>query len=42
VHSEKRLTLVFEFMDLDLKKLIDLSAPMNGMDPYEIKVCLVF
>lgn len=29
IHSEKRLYLVFEFLDLDLKKLMDSSPGFN-------------
>ncbi|KHG04588.1 Cell division control 2 A [Gossypium arboreum] len=37
VHSEKRLYLVFEYLDLDLKKHMD-SCPEFGKDPRIIKV----
>ncbi|KAE8674597.1 Cell division control protein 2-like protein [Hibiscus syriacus] len=36
VHSEKRLYLVFEYLDLDLKKHMD-SCPEFGEDPRMIK-----
>jgi hypothetical protein len=38
VHSEKRLYLVFEYLDLDLKKYMD-STPEFSKDPRQIKVC---
>lgn len=38
IHSEKRLYLVFEFLDLDLKKLMD-SKPNFSRDQRVIKVC---
>jgi hypothetical protein len=37
VHSEKKLTLVFEFLDQDLKKYLD-NAGEAGMDAATIKV----
>lgn len=37
VHSEKRLYLVFEYLDLDLKKHMD-SCPEFAKDPRMIKV----
>ncbi|KAK6237154.1 hypothetical protein SCA6_012491 [Theobroma cacao] len=39
VHSEKRLYLVFEYLDLDLKKHMD-SCPEFGKDPRMIKTFL--
>jgi cyclin-dependent kinase len=36
VHSEKKLTLVFEFLDLDLKKFLDLNSE-GGADPATIR-----
>lgn len=41
VHSEKRLYLVFEYLDLDLKKHMD-STPEFAKDPRQIKVCDCF
>lgn len=38
IHSEKRLYLVFEFLDLDLKKLMD-SKSNFSRDQRVIKVC---
>lgn len=38
VHSEKRLYLVFEYLDLDLKKHMD-SCPEFSKDPRLVKVC---
>lgn len=38
VHSEKRLYLVFEYLDLDLKKHMD-TCPDLAKDPRVIKVC---
>jgi len=35
-HTEKKLTLVFEFLDQDLKKYLDACGD-NGLDPYTIK-----
>ena len=37
VHSEKKLTLVFEFLDQDLKKYLD-NAGDAGLDAPTIKV----
>lgn len=37
VHSEKRLYLVFEYLDLDLKKHMD-SCPEFSKDPCLVKV----
>jgi hypothetical protein len=37
VHSEKRLYLVFEYLDLDLKKHMD-SSPDFGKDLRQVKV----
>ncbi|KAK9903136.1 hypothetical protein M0R45_006223 [Rubus argutus] len=39
VHSEKRLYLVFEYLDLDLKKHMD-STPEFAKDPRQIKLFL--
>lgn len=39
VHSEKRLYLVFEYLDLDLKKHMD-SSPEFSKDPRQVKVCV--
>lgn len=36
VHTEKKLTLVFEFLDQDLKKYLDACGD-NGLDPRTIK-----
>jgi len=36
VHTEKKLTLVFEFLDQDLKKYLDACGD-NGLEPYTIK-----
>jgi hypothetical protein len=41
VHSERRLYLVFEYLDLDLKKLMD-AMPAFNTDPRRIKVCCVY
>lgn len=37
VHSEKRLYLVFEYLDLDLKKYME-SCPEFFKDPHVVKV----
>ena len=37
IHTERKLTLVFEFLDQDLKKFMD-SQP-DGIDHMLIKVC---
>lgn len=37
MHSEKRLYLVFEYLDLDLKKHMD-SSPEFAKDPRQVKV----
>jgi len=36
VHTEKRLTLVFEFLDQDLKKYLDACGD-NGLEAYTVK-----
>lgn len=41
VHSEKRLYLVFEYLDLDLKKHMD-SCPEFSKDPRLVKVSDLF
>lgn len=41
VHSEKRLYLVFEYLDLDLKKHMDSSSDFSK-DPRLVKVSPVF
>lgn len=41
VHSDKRLYLVFEYLDLDLKKHMD-SCPEFSKDPRLIKVGEIF
>ena len=38
VHSDKKLYLVFEYLDLDLKKHMD-SHPTFGTDHRLVKVC---
>eukprot|EP00474_Spongospora_subterranea_P008681 CRZ09139.1 hypothetical protein [Spongospora subterranea] len=40
VHTEKKLTLVFEFLDQDLKKYLD-AAGEKGLDPSSIKSFLM-
>lgn len=41
VHSERRLYLVFEYLDLDLKKHMD-SSPDFSKNPRMIKVSNLF
>lgn len=41
VHSEKRLYLVFEYLDLDLKKHMD-SSPEFSKDPRLVKVSKIY
>ena len=36
VHTEKKLTLVFEFLDQDLKKYLDACGD-QGLEPYTVK-----
>lgn len=36
IHTERRLTLVFEFLDQDLKKLLDVCE--GGLDPVTTRV----
>lgn len=36
LHTERRLTLVFEYLDQDLKKLLDVCD--GGLDPQTTKV----
>jgi len=40
IHTERKLTLVFEFLDQDLKKLLDMSDP-PGLDPQTTKSFLL-
>jgi cyclin-dependent kinase len=40
IHTEKKLTLVFEFLDQDLKKLMD-SAGGTGLDKASYKVIIL-
>jgi cyclin-dependent kinase len=40
IHTEKKLTLVFEFLDQDLKKLID-GAGGTGLDKPTYKVIFI-
>lgn len=37
LHTERKLTLVFEFLDQDLKRLLDTCGP-QGLDESQIKV----
>jgi cyclin-dependent kinase len=37
VHSDTQLTLVFEYLDQDLKKYLD-AAGNKGLEPYSVKV----
>lgn len=37
IHTEKTLTLVFEFMDQDLKKYMDVNGNDGALDPYTCK-----
>jgi cyclin-dependent kinase len=37
IHTSKKLTLVFEFVDQDLKKIID-STGGEGLDKMDVKV----
>ena len=39
VHNEKKLYLVFEFMNQDLKKYMD-NCPPSGLPIALVKVCL--
>lgn len=39
IHSDTRLFLVFEFLDLDLKKYMDSTAP-QGLSASLVKVCV--
>ena len=41
LHTDKKLTLVFEYLDQDLKRLLDTSGP-GGLDDATIKVNLMF
>jgi len=40
IHTERKLTLVFEFLDQDLKKLLDMSEP-PGLEPQMVKSFLL-
>jgi cyclin-dependent kinase len=39
VHSEAKLYLVFEFLDLDLKRYMDKVGDSDGLGPDIVKVC---
>lgn len=39
IHTEKKLTLVFEYLDLDLKKFLDTSGT-QGLPPHQVKLLL--
>jgi cyclin-dependent kinase len=38
VHSDQKLYLVFEFLDMDLKKYMDTNGDKKGLDPIVVKV----
>ena len=38
LHSEQKLYLVFEYLDQDLKKYIDMRRASGGMSGSEVKV----
>ena len=40
VHQDQKLYLVFEFLDLDLKKYMDTVGNAEGLGPMMVKVCL--
>lgn len=40
LHTDKKLTLVFEYLDQDLKKLLDSYGKDRPLDPLKIKVSL--
>lgn len=40
VHQDQKLYLVFEFLDLDLKKYMDTVGHAEGLGPMMVKVCL--
>lgn len=40
IHNGKELYLVFEFMNMDLKKYFDSLPRDNSMDPMLVKVCV--
>lgn len=42
VHQDQKLYLVFEFLDLDLKKYMDTVGNSEGLGPMMVKVCLDF
>ena len=39
IHSNKKLVLVFEFVDQDLKKFLSQFPKEKGVDPQIVKVC---
>jgi len=39
IHTEKKLTLVFEYLDLDLKKFLDTSGS-QGLPQHQVKILL--
>lgn len=41
IHTQKKLTLVFEYLEQDLKKLID-GTGGEGLDKMTVKVKLIF
>ena len=38
VHSDSKLYLVFEFLDMDLKKYMDTMGDKDGLKPHIVKV----
>lgn len=41
VHSDAKLYLVFEFLDMDLKKYMDTVGDREGLGPGMVKVSLI-
>lgn len=41
VHSDSKLYLVFEFLDLDLKRYMDSIGDKDGLGPNMVKVSVV-
>jgi serine/threonine protein kinase len=39
IHHDAKLYLVFEFLDVDLKKYMDICGP-DGFEPGKVQVCL--
>ena len=41
IHNEKKLYLVFEYLNHDLKKYLDSQVPSTGITMPLVKVCII-